>query len=235
MKSSLLIIWLFFSFILTQADEAHRSQYKGTAANIRNALPNATFIGFTGTPIDKEDKSTRRTFGSYIDQYSIKDAVKDGATVKIVYEGRKPDLHIKAGDLEDLFDREFSDRNDEEKEAIKQKYANKRSVVEADDRIDEIAQDILKHYKEYVYPNGFKAQIVCFSRDACVKYYNNLNKYMKDIIGEDLECKIIFSGDNNDKPYLREHHTSKEEQKTIWSYVNILDTKSQTFSCCTSS
>ncbi len=81
--------------IIVMTDEAHRSQYKGTAANLRSALPNATFIGFTGTPIDKEDKSTRRTFGSYIDQYSIKDVVKDGATVKIVYEGRKPDLHIK--------------------------------------------------------------------------------------------------------------------------------------------
>lgn len=201
--------------IIVMTDEAHRSQYKGTAANLRSALPNATFIGFTGTPIDKEDKSTRRTFGSYIDQYSIKDAVKDGATVKIVYEGRKPDLHIKGDDLEDLFDREFSDRSDEEKEAIKQKYANKRSIVEADDRIDEIAQDILKHYKEYIYPNGFKAQVVCVSREACVKYYNALNKYIKDIIGEELECKVIFSGENNDKPYLREHHTSKKEQKTI--------------------
>lgn len=203
--------------IIVMTDEAHRSQYKGTAANLRSALPNATFIGFTGTPIDKEDKSTRRTFGSYIDQYSIKDAVKDGATVKIVYEGRKPDLHIKGDDLEELFEQAFSDRSDDEKEAIKQKYANKRSVVEADERIDEIAKDILKHYKEYIYPNGFKAQLVCVSREACVKYYNALNKHMEEIMGEKLECKVIFSGDNNDKPYLREHHTSKEEQKTILS------------------
>ena len=203
--------------IIVMTDEAHRSQYKGTAANLRSALPNAAFIGFTGTPIDKEDKSTRRTFGSYIDQYSIKDAVKDGATVKIVYEGRKPELHISGDNLEELFDQAFSDRSDDEKEAIKQKYANKRTVVEADDRIDEVAQDILKHYKEYIYPNGFKAQIVCVSREACVKYYNALNKHMKEIMGEELECKVIFSGDNNDEPYLREHHTSKEEQKTILS------------------
>lgn len=201
--------------IIVMTDEAHRSQYKGTAANLRTALPNAAFIGFTGTPIDKEDKSTPRTFGSYIDQYSIKDAVVDGATVKIVYEGRKPELHISGDNLEELFDQAFEDRTDEEKEVIKQKYANKRTVVEAEERIEEIAKDILTHYKEYIYPNGFKAQIVCVSRDACVKYYNALNKYMKEIMGEELECKVIFSGSNNDEPYLREHHTSKEEQKTI--------------------
>lgn len=201
--------------IIVMTDEAHRSQYKDTAANLRCALPNATFIGFTGTPIDREDKSTPRTFGSYIDQYSIKSAVEDGATVTIVYEGRKPDLHIKGDNLEELFDQAFEDRTDEEKEAIKQKYANKKSVVEAEDRIDEIAQDILKHYKENIYPNGFKAQIVCVSRDACVKYYNALNKHIKEIMGEELEVRVIFSGDNNDLPYLREHYTSKEEQKNI--------------------
>ena len=203
------------SNIIVMTDEAHRSQYKGTAANLRTALPNAAFIGFTGTPIDKEDKSTPRTFGSYIDQYSIKMAVDDGATVKIVYEGRRPDLHIKGESLEELFDQAFEDKTDEEKEAIKQKYANKSTVVEADDRIEEVAKDILTHYKEYIYPNGFKAQIVCVSREACVKYYNALNKHMKNIIGEELECKIIFSGSNNDEPYLREHHTTKEEQKDI--------------------
>lgn len=201
--------------IIVMSDEAHRSQYKGTAANMRNALPNATFIGFTGTPIDKQDKSTPRTFGSYIDQYSIKDAVKDGATVKIVYEGRRPDLHISGDNLEELFEQAFDDRSDEEKEAIKQKYANKRTVVEADERIDEVAKDILKHYRDYIYPNGFKAQIVCVSREACVKYYNSLNAHMKEIMGEELECKVIFSGENNDLPHLREHHTTKEEQKQI--------------------
>lgn len=203
------------SNIVVMTDEAHRSQYKGTAANLRTALPNAAFIGFTGTPIDKEDKSTPRTFGSYIDKYSIKQAVEDGATVKIVYEGRRPELHISGESLEELFDEAFGDRTDEEKEAIKEKYANKRSVVEADDRIEEVAKDMLKHYKEYIHPNGFKAQIVCVSREACVKYYNALNKHIKDIMGEELECKIIFSGSNNDEPHLREHHTTKEEQKDI--------------------
>lgn len=203
------------SNVIVLADEAHRSQYKGMAKNMRNALPNAAFIGFTGTPIDKKDKSTVRTFGKYIDKYSIKQAVEDGATVKIIYEGRKPELQIKADTLEELFDVEFEDKSEEEKEAIKQKYANKRAIVEADERIDDIAKDILTHYKEQIYPNGFKAQVVCISRDACVKYYNALTKYMEEIMGEKLEVKIIFSGSPNDEPYLKKHHTTKSEQDKI--------------------
>ncbi len=205
------------SNVIVLADEAHRSQYKGMAKNMRDALPNAAFLGFTGTPIDREDKSTPRTFGSYIDKYTIQQAVDDGATVKIVYEGRKPELQIKADTLEELFNQTFEDKTEEEKEAIKQKYANKTTVVEADDRIEDIAKDILQHYKEQVYPNGFKAQVVCVSREACVKYYNALNKYMEEIMGEPLEVKIIFSGNLNDPPHLKEHFTTKAEQDAIIS------------------
>lgn len=203
------------SNVIVLTDEAHRSQYTGTARNMRKALPNAAFIGFTGTPIDKDDKSTPRTFGGYVDKYGIKEAVEDGATIKIVYEGRKPELQIKGDTLQDIFEEEFSDRSEEEKEAIKKKYANKRVIVESEHRIEEIAKDILKHYKEQIYPNGFKAQIVCVSRDACVTYYNMLNKHMKNIMGEELEAKVIISGDMNDLPRLKEHHTTKPEQAQI--------------------
>lgn len=203
------------SNIIVLADEAHRSQYKDTAGNMRVALPNAVFIGFTGTPIDKEDKSTPRTFGGYIDKYGIKEAVDDGATVKIVYEGRKPELQIKGESLDELFNEAFEYKSDEEKEAIKKKYANKKAIVEADDRVEDIAIDILKHYKEQVYPNGFKAQIVCFSREACVKYFNAINKHVKEIIGEELEANVIFSGNLNDKPHIKEHFTTKSEQEEI--------------------
>ena len=201
--------------IIVLADEAHRSQYKDTAANMRRALPNAVFIGFTGTPIDKEDKSTRRTFGDYIDKYSIKQAVDDGATVKIIYEGRRPDLQVVGESLEDLFDEAFFDKTDDEKQAIKQKYATKKAIVESESRIDEIVKDLLKHYKEQILPNGFKAQIVCVSREACVKYYEALNRHMKDILGEGFEAQVIFSGKNNDKVHLKEHFTTKSEQEAI--------------------
>lgn len=203
------------SNVIVLSDEAHRSQYKDTALNMRTALPNATFIGFTGTPIDKEDKSTPRTFGGYIDKYGIKEAVDDGATVKIVYEGRMPQLHIKGESLDDLFNEAFEDRSDEEKEAIKQKYANKQAIIEADNRIKDIAIDMLKHYKDNILPNGFKAQVVCVSREACVKYYKALNEHMKEIIGEELEAKVIFSGELNDPPHLKEHFTTKAEQDVI--------------------
>lgn len=203
------------SNVIVLADEAHRSQYTGMAKNMRDALPYAAFVGFTGTPIDKEDKSTPKTFGSYIDKYSIQQAVDDGATVKIVYEGRRPDLQIKGETLEELFEQAFEDKTEDEKEAIKQKYANKRTIVEADSRIEDIAKDLLLHYKEQIYPNGFKAQIVCVSREACVKYYNALKKYMNDVMGEQLEAKIIFSGNLNDLPHLKEHFTTKDEQDKI--------------------
>ncbi|MTI71434.1 MAG: type I restriction endonuclease subunit R [Firmicutes bacterium] len=203
--------------LIVMTDEAHRSQYSSLAQNMRTALPNATFIGFTGTPIEKDDKNTYRTFGDKIDEYTIHEAVEDGATVAIVYEGRKPDLHIKADTLKDYFDNSFSDRSDEEKEAIKDKYANKAAIAEADDRIEEIAKDMLKHYKDQVYPDRFKAQIVCVSRRACVKYYNAIMKHMKDIVGEELEAKVIFSGNLNDPPFLKDHHTTKTEQDNIIS------------------
>jgi len=203
------------SNVIVLADEAHRSQYKTMAMNMRDALPHAAFIGFTGTPIDREDKSTPRQFGAYIDQYSIQQAVEDGATVPIIYEGRRPDLQITADTLEELFEQAFEDKTEEEKEAIKQRYASKQAIAEAHGRIDDIAQDLLEHYNKQVYPEGFKAQVVCVSREACVKYYNALNKYMKDIIGDELEAKIIYSGNLNDKPHLKEHHTTKAEQAKL--------------------
>jgi len=205
------------SNIIVLADEAHRSQYKIMAKNMRDALPNAAFVGFTGTPIDKQDKSTPRTFGSYIDKYFLHQSVEDGATVKIIYEGRKPKLQIKGRKLDDLFDREFTDRTDKEKEAIKQRYVTKLATLEAKERIEEISKDILYHYKDNIYPNGFKAQIVTPSRDAAVTYYDMLTKYMEDIIGENLEVKIVYTASPNDEPRLKAHLTTKAEQQKIIS------------------
>lgn len=207
------------SNIIVLADEAHRSQYKDMAMNMRNALPNAAFIGFTGTPIEKQDKSTRRTFGEYIDKYSIKQSVEDGATVMIVYEGRKPELHIKDDTLADIFENEFANYSDEAREAIKAKYATKRAIVEADSRVHDIMEDILVHYRDTVLPNDFKAQVVCISREACVKYFNAFNELKSKVFGEDLaarlESRIIYSGSQNDLPHLKTHHTSKSEQDAL--------------------
>ena len=205
------------SNVIVLADEAHRSQYRLMAKNMRQALPNAAFIGFTGTPIDKKDKSTPRTFGSYIDKYFLHQAVEDGATVKIVYEGRKPKLQIKGEKLDDIFNREFEEKTEREREAIKQKYATKLPVLEARERIEEISKDILAHYRDNIYPNGLKAQVVAPSRDAAVTYYDMLSKYVRDITGKELEVKIVYSATPNDKPRLKAHLTTKAEQQKIIS------------------
>ena len=203
--------------IIVMTDEAHRSQYSNIAANMRHALPNATFIGFTGTPIEKKDINTYRTFGGKIDQYTLKESVEDEATVAIVYEGRRQDLHILTDELEDDFNETFANKSKEEQEAIKQKYVTRQALAEADDRIDAIAADLLKHYRDNIYVNGFKAQIVCVSRTACVKYYDALQRHMMEIMGEELEATVIFSGSNNDLPKLKVHQKSKADQDALIS------------------
>lgn len=203
------------SNIIVMTDEAHRSQYSSLAQNMRMALPQAVFIGFTGTPIEKDDKDTYKTFGKKIDQYTLSEAVEDGATVGILYEGRKSELQITSETLEDAFNKIFTDKTPEEREAIKQKYATKQAIAEADERVDEIALDMLNHYKDNIYPNGFKAQIVCVSRRACVKYHNAITKHMNDVFDEPLEVKVIYSCENNEKPYLKDHRTTKPEQDAI--------------------
>lgn len=204
--------------VIVFTDEAHRSQYSSLSHNMRKALPNATFIGFTGTPIEKDDKSTYRTFGQLIDSYTISQAVKDGNTVAIVYEGRRQDLHILQETLEDNFNDYFQHKSDDEKEAIKARYFNKISLAEAEERVNDIAKDLLIHYRDNSYKSGFKAQIVTVSRYACVKYYNAIMKHMDDVFGDNpIEVKVIFSADNNDEPYIKEHRTSKSDQDTILS------------------
>lgn len=206
------------SNVIVFTDEAHRSQYSNLSMNMRKALPNATFIGFTGTPIEKDDKSTYRTFGQLIDSYSISQAVEDGNTVAIVYEGRRQDLHIIKDKLDEDFNEYFKHKSDDEREAIKLKYFTRLSVAEADERIRDISKDMLLHYRDNSFKNGFKAQLVCVSRHACVKYYDAIMALMPEVFGSSpIEVKIVYSCDNNEEPYLVKHRTTKTEQDTILS------------------
>jgi type I restriction enzyme, R subunit len=157
-------------------DEAHRSQYKGLGANMREALPNAKFIGFTGTPIDKLDKSTFRVFGDYIDKYSIQQAVDDQATVPILYEGRLSKVHIEGRSIEEIFEHYFDNKSKEERSEIIRRYAREKDLMQAPMRIEEICLDIIKHYKEHVRPDGYKAQIVANGREAALLYKQTLDK-----------------------------------------------------------
>ncbi|MEQ8456656.1 MAG: type I restriction endonuclease subunit R [Sandaracinaceae bacterium] len=158
--------------ILVMVDEAHRSQSSALHANLLQALPNSARIGFTGTPIIMGDKKrTHDIFGEFIDRYTIKEAEEDGATVPILYEGRTAEGAVSEGrDLDQLFEDLFADRTEDEREAIKRKYGTKGSIFEAEQLIDAKAADMLRHYVEHILPNGLKAQVVAYSRRACVRY-----------------------------------------------------------------
>ena len=165
--------------VIIMVDEAHRSQYGDLGALMSKALPNATLIGFTGTPIDKGfGRSTMRRFGPLIDSYTIPQSVADGATVQILYEARLPELALEGPEtLDRLFDAMFGEQPEDVRERIRRRYANKETVAEAERRIEMIALDIADHFKERVRPNGFKAQVVAPSRAAAMRYAGKLNDF----------------------------------------------------------
>lgn len=195
--------------VVVMVDEAHRSQYRGLAMNMRRAMPNACFFGFTGTPIDKKDKSTLQTFGPYIDTYTIEQAVQDGATVPIFYESRLPELRILGRSLDRLFDHMFPNLSKEDKAAIQKKYANEKAIAGAPHRIKEVSLDILEHFCKYIQPNGFKAQIVAVNRDAAVAYKETLDSL------NGPESALIFSAVHNDKEHLAKWHLRRQDQNKL--------------------
>jgi len=140
--------------IIVLADEAHRTQFGGLAMTINAALPNAPKIGFTGTPLLKTQKMDQ-AFGGYIDNYKINEAVEDGATVRIIYEGRQVQTEVACDSLDKLFDEYFATYTDDEKREIKKKYGVEKAVREAPARIRWVCLDLLKHYREHIQPNGF--------------------------------------------------------------------------------
>lgn len=195
--------------VIVLVDESHRSQYSSLAMNMRIGLPNATYIGFTGTPIDKEDKSTVRTFGTYIDKYPIEKAVQDGATVPIFYEARLVDLHVQGETIDTLFDRFFRDYSDEDKERIKQKYVTEEALTASSKRLKTIVLDMIEHYEQHIQPNGFKAQIVSVSRQAAVAY----KKLMDEL--SDYESAVIISSGHNDSEAMKQYGLSRAEEKEL--------------------
>ncbi|MDX8047289.1 type I restriction endonuclease subunit R [Gracilibacillus sp. S3-1-1] len=195
--------------VIVLVDESHRSQYSSLAMNMRVGLPNATYIGFTGTPIDKEDKSTVRTFGTYIDKYPIEKAVQDGATVPIFYEARLVDLHVQGETIDTLFDRFFRDYSDEDKERIKQKYVTEEALTASPKRLKTVVLDMIEHYERHIQPNGFKAQIVTVTRQAAVAY-----KKMIDELS-DYESAVIISSGHNDSEEMKQYGLSRTEEKEL--------------------
>ncbi|RIY42556.1 type I restriction endonuclease subunit R [Neopusillimonas maritima] len=193
--------------IIVLADEAHRTQFGNLAMTINAALPNAPKIGFTGTPLLKTQKMDQ-AFGGYIDQYKINEAVEDGATVRIIYQGRQVQTDVVGDSLDALFEEYFKEYSDDDKREIKKKYGVERAVREAPARIRWVCIDLLKHYREHILPNGFKALMVVGSRHAATVFKKTL-----DELGAP-PSEVIISGSHNDPAYLAQY-TDNARQKTV--------------------
>jgi len=210
--------------IIVIADEAHRSQYDlidGLARNMRDALPNASFIGFTGTPIEKTDANTRAVFGDYVSIYDIQRAVEDKATVPIYYESRIAKLALNESELPHL-DAEFEEITEgeevERKEKLKTKWAALEALVGDEKRIRLIAQDLVDHYERRLEAMDGKAMIVCMSRRICVELYNEIIKQRPRWHNADDKkgvVKIVMTGSASDPAEWQQHIRNKPRRKTL--------------------
>ncbi len=218
--------------IIVIADEAHRSQYDlidGLARNLRDALPNASFIGFTGTPIEKTDANTRAIFGDYISIYDIQRAVADKATVPIYYESRIAKLGLNAAALPKI-DAEFDEITEGEEQTSREKLKTKWAALEAmvgdPKRIALIAADLVTHFEKRVEAMDGKAMIVCMSRRICVDLYDALIKLRPDWAsakdddaetekGKDCVVKVVMTGSADDGPEWQPHIRNKDKRRKL--------------------
>ena len=201
--------------IIVLADEAHRTQFGNLAATINAALPNAPKIGFTGTPLLKNQKMDQ-AFGGYIDEYKINEAVEDGATVRIIYEGRQVQTEVVGSSLDALFDEYFKDFSDEDKREIKKKHGVERAVREAPARIRWVCIDLLKHYREKIQPDGFKGMIVVGSRYAATLFKQTL-----DELGAP-PSEVIISGNHNDEARYTPYTNAVHQKEVIKNFTKPL-------------
>lgn len=215
------------SNIVVIADEAHRTQYgfkatlkgkpgeekyqAGYAQHLRDALPNATFVGFTGTPVSSTDHDTRAVFGEYIHVYDMQQAKEDGATVAIYYESRLAKLRLKDEDLPSIDDEvdELAEDEEESTQAkLKSRWAALEKIVGAEPRLTSVAADLVAHFEERNKAQTGKAMVVAMSREICVHLYNEIIKLRPDWHDPDPEkgaIKIVMTGSASDKALLRPH------------------------------
>lgn len=219
--------------IVVVADEAHRSQYGftgkiddegemkyGNAKYLRDALPLASFIGFTGTPIEKEDKSTKSVFWEYIDVYDIAQAVKDGATVPISYESRlvKIKMNTEVVAKIDAAIDDIPDATPEQKEKSKKRNTQIDAIVGHPDRIRDIAKDIVEHFEARQAVFEGKGMIVCMTRQIAVNLFTEIVKLCPDWYDENLlkgNIKVVMTSSTDDPESFQSHHTTKEQRKLL--------------------
>jgi type I restriction enzyme R subunit len=210
--------------IVVIADEAHRSQYDfidGYARHMRDALPNASFIGFTGTPIELTDKNTRSVFGDYISVYDIQRAVIDGATVPIYYESRLAKLELKETEKPHI-DPEFEEVTEGEeidrKEKLKSRWAQLEALVGSDKRMKLVAEDLVRHFEERQSAMDGKAMVVCMSRRICVELYNAIVTLRPDWHHADDDkgtIKVIMTGSASDPLEWQGHIRNKPRREEM--------------------
>ena len=210
--------------IVVIADEAHRSQYDfidGYARHMRDALPNASFLGFTGTPIELDDANTRAVFGDYISVYDITRSEADGATVPIYYESRLAQLALDEREKPNI-DPEFEELTEgeelERKEELKTKWAQLEAVVGADNRVRQIAEDILEHFDARLEQLDGKAMVVCMSRRICVELYRELVRLRPQWEDQDDtkgEIKVVMTGSASDPVDWQKHIRGKSGREAL--------------------
>jgi type I restriction enzyme R subunit len=210
--------------IVVIADEAHRSQYDfmdGFAKHMRDALPNASFIGFTGTPIENTDKNTQAVFGDYIDVYDIQQAVEDGATVRIYYENRLAKINLKEEEKPRV-DEEFEELTETEEQSqqhrLKSRWARLEAIVGNEHRLQLIAADIVKHFESRNEVLDGKAMIVCMSRRICVDLYAQIIKIRPDWHSDDDKegmIKVVMTGSSSDPLNFQPHVRNKGKRKAL--------------------
>ena len=210
--------------IVVIADEAHRSQYDfidGFARHMRDALPNASFVGFTGTPIELQDANTRAVFGDYISIYDIQRAVKDGATVPIYYESRLARLALDEGEkpkIDPGFEEATEGEELDRKEKLKTKWAQLETVVGADKRIALVAEDIVEHFERRSEAMDGKAMVVCMSRRICINLYRALVRLRPELEHEDDDkgqIKVVMTGAASDPPDWQRHIGNKSRREAL--------------------
>jgi len=221
--------------IVVIADEAHRSQYGfkakidpktgeiryGFAQYLRDALPNASFIGFTGTPVELDDKNTPAVFGDYIDKYDILRAVEDGATVPIYYESRLAKLELNEDErphIDEQFEEITEDQEETEKQKLKTKWAALEAMVGTEKRLGLVAEDLVEHFEQRLEIMDGKAMIVCMSRRICVALYDALVKLRPGWHSDDDSkgaIKVVMSGSASDEESWQGHIRTKAQREAI--------------------
>ena len=229
--------------ILVLIDEAHRTQSSDLGDNLFGAFPNASRIAFTGTPLitDRHKKKTWERFGGYIDKYKLQDAVDDGATIQILYEGKTADTAInQKGTFEEKFEDLFSNRSDEQILAIKKKYGCTSNLLDAPKRIKAIANDLVEHYIENILPNGFKAQVVCNSKIAAIHYQCYIDKAIANNIDKEelkkspdkelikhlkfIKTAVVLSSDNvNEDARVTKARKASKAMNAVESFKKKFD------------